>query len=127
TIVSRCQLIKIPALQLKEIENALIDRNNTSAQTARQIAGISDGNYREALQLVQHAEEDWQTLLREWLNAILKTGPIAQTKWVEEISRLGREKQKQFLRYFNHLLEQAVRLRIASSQTTLSVNGASQS
>src|SRR4029078_962299 len=65
TIVSRCQLIKIPALQLKEIENALIDRNNTSAQTARQIAGISDGNYREALQLVQHAEEDWQTLLRE--------------------------------------------------------------
>ena len=127
TIVSRCQLIKIPALQLKEIENALIDRNNTSAQTARQIAGISDGNYREALQLVQHAEEDWQTLLREWLNAILKTGPIAQTKWVEEISRLGREKQKQFLRYFNHLLEQAVRLRIASSQSILSVNGDSQS
>jgi len=32
---------------------------------------------------------------------------------VEEISRMGREKQKQFLRYFNHLLEQAVRLRAA--------------
>jgi DNA polymerase III subunit delta' len=31
---------------------------------------------------------------------------------VEEISRLGREKQKQFLRYFNHLLEQAIRLEI---------------
>ena len=42
----------------------------------------------------------------------MKTGPIAQTKWVEEISKLGREKQKQFLRYFNHLLEQAIRLRI---------------
>ncbi len=37
---------------------------------------------------------------------------MAQTKWVEEISRLGREKQKQFLRYFNHLLEQAIHLRI---------------
>jgi len=66
------------------------------------------------LQLVQHAEEDWQSLLREWLNAILKTGPVSQTKWVEEISRLGREKQKQFLRYFNHLLEQAIHLRIAT-------------
>lgn len=111
TIVSRCQLIKIPALETKEIEEALIGRNKTEAAIARQVASVSEGNYQEALQLVQHAEEDWQALLREWLNAILKTGPVAQTKWVEEISRLGREKQKQFLRYFNHLLEQAILLR----------------
>ncbi len=111
TIVSRCQLIKIPSLEPKDIEEALISRNKTAAGIARQVASVSEGNYREALQLVQHAEEDWQTLLREWLNAILKTGPVAQTRWVEEISRLGREKQKQFLRYFNHLLEQAVLLR----------------
>jgi DNA polymerase-3 subunit delta' len=117
TIVSRCQLIKIPELEIKEIEEALISRNKTEPAIARQVAGISDGNYREALQLVQHAEEDWQSLLREWLNAILKTGPIAQTKWVEEIGRLGREKQKQFLRYFNHLLEQAVRLRVLNTGT----------
>ncbi len=112
TIVSRCQLIKIPALETKEIEEALISRNKTEPAIARQVASVSECNYHEALQLVQHAEEDWQALLREWLNAILKTGPVAQTKWVEEISRLGREKQKQFLRYFNHLLEQAVHLRI---------------
>jgi DNA polymerase-3 subunit delta' len=63
------------------------------------------------LQLIRHAEEDWQGVLREWLNAILKSGPIAQVKWVEEISKSGRERQKQFLRYFDHILEQAVRLR----------------
>ena len=112
TIVSRCQLIKIPALETIEIHEALVNRNNTNAEIARQAAGVSEGNYREALQLVQHADEDWQSLLREWLNAILKTGPVAQTKWVEEISRLGREKQKQFLRYFNHLLEQAIRFKL---------------
>jgi DNA polymerase-3 subunit delta' len=112
TIVSRCQLIKIPALDTSEIEKALVNRNNTNAETAHQTASVSDGNYREALQLVQHAEDDWQSLLREWLNAILKTGPVAQTKWVEEVSKLGREKQKQFLRYFNHLLEQAIRFKL---------------
>jgi DNA polymerase-3 subunit delta' len=112
TIVSRCQLIKIPALDTKDIEEALISRNKTEPAIARQVASVSEGNYHEALQLVQHAEEDWQSLLREWLNAILKTGPVAQAKWVEEISRLGREKQKQFLRYFNHLLEQAIHYRI---------------
>jgi DNA polymerase-3 subunit delta' len=122
TIVSRCQLIKIPELEIKDIEDALISRNKTEPATARQIAGISDGNYREALQLVQHAEEDWQSLLREWLNAILKTGPIAQTKWVEEISRLGREKQKQFLRYFNHLLEQAIRFKILIDSGKLAID-----
>jgi len=112
TIVSRCQLIKIPALEIIQVQEALISRNNTGAEIARQAAAVSEGNYREALHIVQHADEDWQSLLREWLNAILKTGPVAQTKWVEETSRLGREKQKQFLRYFNHLLEQAIRVRL---------------
>ena len=120
TIVSRCQLIKIPALETTEVQEALVSRNNTSAEIARQAAAISEGNYREALQVVRHADEDWQSLLREWLNAILKTGPVAQTKWVEETSRLGREKQKQFLRYFNHLLEQAVRFRLMGDNIYLS-------
>jgi len=126
TIVSRCQLIKIPALETGEIEEALINRNNIpvviGTETARQVASVSAGNYREALQLVQHVEEDWQSLLREWLNAILKTGPVAQTKWVEEISRLGREKQKQFLRYFNHLLEQAIRHKLMGENIYLPEN-----
>jgi len=120
TIVSRCQLIKIPALETKEIEEALISRNKTEPVIARQVASVSEGNYREAMQLVQHAEEDWQGLLREWLNAILKTGPVAQAKWVDEISRLGREKQKQFLRYFNHLLEEAIHLRIMGESHIMS-------
>ena len=51
-------------------------------------------------------------MTREWLNAILRNGPIALVKWIEECSKMGREKQKQFLRYFNHLLEQSVRIRV---------------
>lgn len=119
TIVSRCQLIKIPALEISDVEEALVSRNKTPAETARQVASVSEGNYREALQMVQHAEEDWQGLLRDWLNAMLKTGPIAQTRWVEEIAKMGREKQKQFLRYFNHLLEEALRVRILGNATNI--------
>src|SRR6187401_2833679 len=118
TIASRCQMIKIPMLETTDIESALIDSKIDPAK-ARQVAATAEGNYREALQLLQHAEEDWQGILRDWLNSIIKTGPIAQTKWVEEISRLGREKQKQFLRYFNHLLQQAVKLRTMSEASNL--------
>src|SRR5580658_6988525 len=112
TILSRTQLVKIPALETRDIENALLERTGVPGEQARQVASISEGNYHEALQILQHADEDWQSLLREWLNAILKTGPAAQVKWIEEVSKLGRERQKQFLRYFNHLLEQAIRLKV---------------
>jgi DNA polymerase III subunit delta' len=121
TIVSRCQMIKIPMLETADIEKALI-ANKVDPVKARQVAATAEGNYREALQLLQHAEEDWQAILRDWLNSIIKTGPVAQTKWVEETSRLGREKQKQFLRYFNHLLEQSIRSKIMGNNVYLPDN-----
>ncbi|NDB52895.1 MAG: hypothetical protein EB025_02320 [Chitinophagaceae bacterium] len=120
TIVSRCQLIKVPPLENAVIEKALIERNKTAPEQAHQIAALAEGSYREALLLSQHAEEDWQELVRNWLNAILKTGPVAQTKWVEDIAKLGREKQKQFLRYYNHLLEQAVHVQISGDALPIS-------
>jgi len=113
TILSRCQLIKINALETPDIIGAMMQRGKVDAANARQTAAIAQGNYREALQILQNASEDWQSLLREWLNTILKNGPAAQVKWIEEISKLGREKQKQFLLYFIHLLQQSVLLRFA--------------
>ena len=112
TILSRTQLVRIPALDTDEIAAALVARTKVPADQARKIASVADGNFREALHLAQNSGEDWETLLRDWLNSILKTGPVAQVRWVEEVSKLGRERQKQFLRYCNHLLEQAIRLRI---------------
>ncbi len=111
TILSRTQLIKIPLLETIDIEDALISRAGAAPERAEQVAAVSNGNYREALQLLQHAEEDWQGLVREWLNVTLKNNTATQLKWIDEISQLGREKQKQFIRYFIHLLEQALRVR----------------
>lgn len=115
TILSRCQLIKAPLLEDATVEQALIERNRTEKTLASRIASVSQGNYREALQLSQSVENDWQVLLRDWLNSILKTGPSSQVKWIDEISNLGREKQKQFLKYFSHLLGVALRIGILES------------
>jgi DNA polymerase-3 subunit delta' len=112
TILSRCQLVKIPALEAADIEAALLAKKACLPDQAKIIAHTSEGSYREALHLLQHADEDFHGLLREWLNATLKNQTIVQVKQIEEIARLGREKQKQFLRYFTHLLEQAVRLEV---------------
>jgi DNA polymerase-3 subunit delta' len=127
TILSRCQLVKIPALQPKDVEDSLVAKTGISVDNARLIANASEGNYREALQQLQHADEDYYNLLREWLNAILRSGPAAQIKVIEEIARLGRENQKQFIRYFIHLLEQALRLEVATGALKDSVLAAMSS
>ena len=119
TILSRCQLVKINALDTNDITEALIKRSNVETDKAQQTAAISQGNYREALQLLQNASEDWQSLLREWLNTILKNGPALQVKWIEEINKLGREKQKQFILYFIHLLQQSIRIRFAGDNISI--------
>jgi DNA polymerase III subunit delta' len=115
TILSRCQLVKIPALEAVDIERSLLAKKACNAEQAKQIANASNGNYREAIHLLQHADEDFHGLLREWMNATLKNQPVAQVKLIEDIGRLGREKQKQFLRHFTHLLEQAVRMEVADT------------
>ena len=112
TIVSRTQLVKIPPVGVESIEAQLVLKAKITKEQARQIASVSGGNYRESLQIMQHAGEDWQSLLRDWLNAIMKSGPVSQVKWIEEMSKHGREKQKQFLRYFNHLLGQAIKIQV---------------
>ena len=119
TILSRCQFVKVPRLSVIEIETALIERGKLSSDKAKQIALLSDGNYREALHLVQHSDADYITQIKDWLNAILRTGPLAQLKWVEEMSKMGREQQKQFLKYFNHLLEHSIRLKTMGNNIPL--------
>ncbi|MEO7044427.1 MAG: hypothetical protein ABI091_03920, partial [Ferruginibacter sp.] len=84
TILSRTQLIKIPLLHKIDIEAALELREGISVEKATAVAAISEGNYHEALQQLQHSEDDWEVLLRDWLNSILKTGPQAQLKWIDE-------------------------------------------
>ena len=111
TILSRTQLVKIPLLSNTEIEVALELQSGVKIEKAQQIATLSEGNYREALQLLQHVEDDWQAIVREWLNMLVKKNLAGQVKWIDEISKQGRENQKQFLKYFTHLLEQAIRLK----------------
>ncbi|HSV11160.1 MAG TPA: hypothetical protein VLI68_10345 [Hanamia sp.] len=109
TILSRTQLVKIPSLSNKETEDILIKNYQLTTEKAAEIAAASEGNFREALQLLQAPEEDLQAQVREWLNIVLKNNVASQLKWLDEISKIGREKQKQFLKYFIHLLEQAIR------------------
>ncbi|MEO7211062.1 MAG: hypothetical protein ABIY35_08950 [Chitinophagaceae bacterium] len=115
TIVSRCQLIKIPTIEPGALIETLIEKYEISREIASQAVAIAAGNYREALQIIRESDEDWQTILVDWLNYSIKVRLTEQVKWIDDMSKLGREKQKQFLRYFLHLCGISIRINILSS------------
>jgi DNA polymerase-3 subunit delta' len=116
TILSRTQLVKVPMLDNQQVAAALEQKAGLSADEALQLAALSGGNYREAIQLSSHNGEGWQSYLRDWLNAVMQGNNIQLVKWIDEVAKLGRENQKQFLYYFNHLLGQSIRLRILGTE-----------
>ncbi len=122
TIISRCQIIRVPPLQVEDITTALMQKQGLDEQKAKQIALVSAGNYHDALELLQHHEDNWNGMLRDWLNASLMRSPsggnpyAGLNKVVTDLSGLGREKQKQLLQYFLQLIEQSLRLRLMNSE-----------
>lgn len=118
TLLSRTQLVKINALPTTVIRNALQQRAEVNEQLASQIAHLAEGNYREALRLLQHTEADWLETLRHWLNCIIAGKSKELHGWIEQMASIktGRENQKQFLRYFINLLEYAMRLQYLDAQ-----------
>ncbi|CAL1520970.1 hypothetical protein [Chitinophaga sp. MM2321] len=113
TILSRTHLIKINPLAKDDMIKALIERGKVPPAKAQQIATITAGNYREAIYLLQHSDDDYHELLRNWLNYLFTGNRVALQEWIEGISsaKTGRENQKQFLRYFINLLEHSLRLK----------------
>jgi len=121
TILSRTQLIKIPTLTQFDIENILIGKYKVATEKALQIAAISEGNFREALLLLQNSDEGLLMTIREWLNITVKNNVPLQVKWIDDVSKKGREKQKQLLKYFVHLIEQGIRVRYLNEKDLNSI------
>ncbi len=120
TILSRCQLVKIPPMKIEEIEKGLMERNSITPEAAYQIACMCEGNYHEALQMLQHADDDWQNILKDWLNASIQQNTLNKAKVVDVINGLGREKQKQLINYFIHILEQSIRINVYGEKRVMS-------
>ncbi len=121
TILSRTQLIKVPLFSDIEIEKALI-KKEIEPDKAAQIAAIAEGNYLEALKMLRNTEEDWGETVRSWLNVIWQGNTNTQVKWIDDISKLGREKQKQFLKYFIHLLQVGMKVRYLEDENLTGIS-----
>lgn len=101
TILSRCQLVKLSALQDADITQALQERGLSPAE-AEAVAHLADGNFNDALSLAEQQTSDQATRFLDWMRRCYKGNPLELTEWVEAFAEIGRENQKHFLRYALH-------------------------
>ena len=115
TIRSRCQTVHLNLLSEDTIKNTLITAHNTEAGLAQNIAHQSEGRYRRALDILSQEPEDLQ--FETWFIAWVRTAFQAKKNkqsinnlmaWSDEISKAGREIQKQFLDYSLRFFRQAL-------------------
>ena len=111
TILSRTQLIRMSALAEADLAAALMQRHGLDEKAARQTAALAEGSFHAALHLMNQDTTDYMTRLRAWLNAIVSKKPGLLHAWIADLSasKMGREEQKQFLRYFIKQLEHTLR------------------
>lgn len=114
TILSRTQLIKIPRIDNESMRNALCDRFGLSPENAEDIVHLANGNYFKAQNLLDSTENDFFnfeqfTLL---MRLAYQRKVIEVINWVDEIARIGREKQKSFLAYAIRLIRENFMLNI---------------
>ncbi|HLV38809.1 DNA polymerase III subunit delta' [Xanthomarina sp.] len=117
TIRSRCQALHFPPLAEDVIIQALIKNFNLEHAIATRIALQANGNYNKACDLVYHDSEDttFETWFIFWIRSAFKAkGNKAAIhdliSWSEDISKTGRETQKQFLQFCMVLFRQALLL-----------------
>jgi DNA polymerase-3 subunit delta' len=99
TILSRTQLVKIPALSYDEIKEELIQNHHQTEFAAAEIAYLSNGNLTEALAMLQQENKSYHTLFVQWLRLCFGNKGPEVVAFVDQASKMGRENQKNFLRY----------------------------
>ncbi len=106
TILSRCQIVKINHLTDDEITQGLSSKFGFEQTKAQSIAYLADGNFNEALKIAENQENDNSKLFLEWLRKCYIGNGAAMVEWVARFDAIGRENQKQFLRYALHFMRE---------------------
>ncbi len=107
TIISRCQLVKINKLQDDELAQGLLKKGVPQSNT-QHIAYLSDGNYNEALKLIDSETDVDTRRLTQWLDFSINMKSGELLKWSEENGKIGRENLKVFLEYTTHIFREAL-------------------
>lgn len=101
TILSRVQQVPLARLSNEEIARSLQANHGKSKEEAEQIALLADGNFNEALRMLEEDTlgEDLTNHFQNFMRLAFSFDFAKVQSWVEENSGMGREKHKRFFQY----------------------------
>jgi len=128
TIRSRTQLVKFPAIDQDSMIKALEKNPDAAGKNLQGLAHLANGSYIAALDLLTPDEETTQhfeqftkimrlTYKRDWMSIF---------DWVDEVSGMGREKQKSFLLYSMRMIRENFMMNLQQPQIVF-LNGQEKS
>ena len=110
TIKSRTALVKIPAIEISQVEEALVERLGCDPQQAHDAALISEGNWSNACHFVKESEDRkfFFTTFQQWMRLCFRAAYSELIDFSNNIKSLGREKQKELLDYGLRIIRNAL-------------------
>lgn len=121
TILSRCQLVKIPSFKVEDIENYLIQKFNISQEKAADLSRVSNGNISRAIELCENEDASLANLERfkSLMRFAWKRDIISIIGWSEEMAATGREAQKNFISFSMRILRENLMLTLNQLKNNL--------
>ncbi len=121
TILSRCQLVKIPKFNSRDIENYLKQRFNVPEEKAKDIARVSVGNVNRAIELCENEDSSLANLesFKSLMRFAWKRDIISIITWSEELAAKGREAQKNFISFSLRILRENLMLSLDQKKNGL--------
>ena len=121
TILSRCQLVKIPSFIKDDIEQYIIRRFGLSAEKAADISRVSNGNIIRAIELCENEDSSLANLdyFKSLMRHAWKRDIISIINWSEEMASTGRENQKNFVSFSLRLLRENLMLSLDQLKNNL--------
>ena len=101
TILSRTQLVKVGRVSDEDMFRILHEKHNLDKIAARRMVHRADGNYNEAMVLIENQEvdNDLNNRFLVWMRHCLKLNAKEISEMAGEFSSESRESQKNFLKH----------------------------
>jgi DNA polymerase-3 subunit delta' len=113
TILSRTQIIKVPPISKADIATALVDRYQLAPAKAQDISRVANGNFQTALSLLSSDEANpFFPLFVDLMRSCYSNNVLKLISWVEKVSSLNREKQKELVIYSLRIIRESFMLNL---------------
>lgn len=108
TILSRAQRISVKGIRAEDIASAMVAQFNLTAEDAHYVAHLANGNYLKAIEAISTGDEN--RFFLEQFKSMMRNSWARNVRGMKEmadvLAGIGRERQKNFLAYCQHLIRE---------------------